>query len=200
MLQNKVGARSLSPSLWPFRLNVLLISANRLFICSLRFNSPVFIPLTLSWQACACVSQDWANGSMSACELGVCQGDLHFEDGANPFSMVRTRRQLPRSILPVLSSTLPIDGDFRTKRAAGQGWEHQPGAQETWLQSSALPQPPKVTLGKSLRLHLHGRQSRLLHANTQPVHEAGLQPSSSAGGQARSGELLGGHSWKGINA
>lgn len=134
MLQTKVGARSLSLSLWPFRLNVLLISANRLFICSLRFNSPVFIPPTLSWQACACVkavSQDWANGSRSACELGVCQGDLHFEDGANPFSMGRTRRQLPRSILPVLSSTLPIDRDCRTKRAAGQGWEYQPGGQET---------------------------------------------------------------------
>lgn len=99
MLETKVGARSLSPSLWPLHLNVLLISANRLFICRLRFNSPVFVPPTLSWQARAyvkAVSQDWANGSGSACELGVCQGDLHFEDGANPFSMVRTRRQLPQ--------------------------------------------------------------------------------------------------------
>lgn len=99
VLETKVGARSLSPSLWPLHLNVLLISANRLFICRLRFNSPVFVPPTLSWQARAyvkAVSQDWANGSGSACELGVCQGDLHFEDGANPFSMVRTRRQLPQ--------------------------------------------------------------------------------------------------------
>lgn len=99
VLQTKVGVRSLSPSLWPLHLNVLLISANRLFICWLHFNSLVLIPPTLSWHACACVkavSQDWANGSRSACELGVCQGDLHFEDRANPFSMVRTRRQLPQ--------------------------------------------------------------------------------------------------------
>ena len=99
MLQTKMGARSLSPPLWPLHLNVLLISANRLSICRLRFNALVFIPPTLSWQACACVkavSQDWANGSRSACELGVRQGDLHFEDRANPFSMVRTCRQLPQ--------------------------------------------------------------------------------------------------------
>lgn len=99
MLQTKVGARSLSPSLWPLCLTVLLISANRLFLCRLCFNSPVFLPPTLSWQACACVkalSQDWASGSRSPWELGVCQGDLHFEDRANPFSMVPTRRQLPQ--------------------------------------------------------------------------------------------------------
>lgn len=58
------------------------------------------------------------------------------------------------------------------------------------LQPSALMQPPKVTLDKSRRLHLHGRQSRLTHANTQPIHEAGLQPSSGSGGQPGSEELL----------
>jgi len=97
----------------------------------------------------------------------------------------------PRSVLPVLSSTLAINGDFRTKRAAGQGWEHQPGVQETWLQPSVLTQLLKVTLDKSHRRHLHRHQSRLTHANTRPIHEAGRQPSSSSGGQPISGELLG---------
>lgn len=120
------GARSLSASLWPLHLNVLLISANRLFICRLRFNSPVFIPPTLSWQARACVkavSQDWANGSRIACELGVCQGDLHFEDRANPFSMVCTHRQLPqkRFACPLLHP--PCLWGFQNKEGGGLGLE-----------------------------------------------------------------------------
>ena len=124
VLQTKVGARSLSPSLWPLHLNVLLISANRLFICRLRFNSLVFIPPTLSWQACACVkavSQDWANGSRSACELGVCQGDLHFEGGGNPFSMVRACRQLPQKHFACPLLHPPYRRRFQNKEGGGSG-------------------------------------------------------------------------------
>lgn len=94
-----MGVRSLSPSLWLLCLSILLVSTDRLFICRLYFSSLVFIPLLLSLQACACVkavSQDWANGSSSACKPGMCQGDLHFEDRSNPFSVVRTRKQLPQ--------------------------------------------------------------------------------------------------------
>lgn len=59
----------------------------------------------------------------------MCRGDLHFDDGANPFSMVCTRRQLPQERFAVLSSTLAVGGDFRTKRAVGQGWKQGPGRQ-----------------------------------------------------------------------
>lgn len=122
-----------------------------------------------------------------ACVKGICI----LKTELIPFLWSALVGSCPRSVFPVLSSTLPTDGDFRTKRAAGQGWEHQPGVQERWLQPSALTQPPKVTLDKSCRLPLHGRQSRLTHANTHPMHAAGRQPSSGSGGQPRSGDLLG---------
>lgn len=114
----------------------------------------------------------------SACVKGICILKMELI----PFLWSALVGSCPRSILPVLSSTLPIDGDFRTKRVAGQGWEHQPGAQETWLQPSALTQPPKVTLDESRRLHLHRRRNRLTHANTNPstklVFSPALAPAS----------------------
>lgn len=134
----KVRARSLSPPLWPLHLNILLISANQLFICRPRFNSPVFIPLTLSWQARVCVkavSQDWAIGSRSAVSLACVEGICILKTELIPFLWSALVGSCPRRVLPVLSSTLAVGGDFRTKRAVGQGWEHGPGVQETWLQS-----------------------------------------------------------------
>lgn len=153
VLRTKVGVRSLSPSLWPLCLNILLISADQLFICWLHFNSLVFIPLILSWQACVCVkalSQDWANGSRSACKPGVCQGDLHFEDRVNPFSMVRTRRQLPQKRF-ALSSPLasPLMGISEQRgqqvRAGSTNLVHnRPGSSS--LLPHNLPRWPWISL------------------------------------------------------
>lgn len=132
MLQTKVRARSLSPPLCPLHLSILLISANRLFVCRLRFNSPRSVPPTLSWQARVCVkavSQDWANGSRSAVSLACVEGICILKTELIPFLWSALAGSCPRSVLPVLSSTLAVGGDFRTKRAVGQGWGHGPGMQ-----------------------------------------------------------------------
>lgn len=101
VLQTKVRARSLSAPLWPLHLNILLISANRLFICRLRFNSPVSVPPTLSWQARVCVkavSQDWANGSRSAVSLACVEGICILKTELIPFLWSALVGSCPRSV------------------------------------------------------------------------------------------------------
>lgn len=109
----KVRARSLSPPLWPPHLNILLISANQLFICRPRFNSPVFVPLTLSWQARVCVkavSQDWATGSRSAVSLACVEGICILKTELIPFLWSALVGSCPRSILPSSPPPLLLEG------------------------------------------------------------------------------------------
>lgn len=180
MLHTKVRARSLSPPLCPLHLSILLISANRLFVCRLRFNSPESVPPTLSWQARVCVkavSQDWANGSRSAVSLACVEGICILKTELIPFLWSALLGSCPRSVLPVLSSPPPslLEGISEQR-----GLWVRAGSTDLACRDlaavSAHTQTLKVTLDKSCRLHLPGTRAGLRMRTPDPCRNLAPSP------------------------
>lgn len=99
-----------------------------------------------------------------ACVEGICI----LKTELIPFLWSALVGSCPRSVLPSSPlSTLAVGGDFRTKRAVGQGGSTELACRDL-AAASARTQPLKVTPDKSCRLHLPGTRAGLRMRTPDP--------------------------------